>query len=128
MQGRVHGISKWEEKRTIKGVVCRPGICTRLLSPVANLDLHLCLNIKAFLTIALKWKRLFAALGAVALAAHTIVKQIIDFAMAIFGTFSTVAQTLVASSLGKVGLPPAPSAGSEQLAGLETLASLLVFL
>ncbi len=51
---------------------------------------------------------MFAALGAVALAAHTIVKQIIDFAMAIFGTFSTVAQTLVASSLGKVGLPPAP--------------------
>ena len=43
-----------------------------------------------------------AALGAVALAAHTIVKQIIDFAMAIFGTFSTVSQTLVASSLGKV--------------------------
>lgn len=36
-----------------------------------------------------------------ALAAHTIVKQIIDFAMAIFGTFSTVSQTLVASSLGK---------------------------
>ncbi|KAK9819566.1 hypothetical protein WJX81_006785 [Elliptochloris bilobata] len=44
---------------------------------------------------------LVTALGSVALAAHTIVKQIIDFAMAIFGTFSTVAQTLVASSLGK---------------------------
>ena len=42
-----------------------------------------------------------------ALAAHTIVKQIIDFAMAIFGTFSTVSQTLVASSLGKVSsMPP----------------------
>ncbi len=46
-----------------------------------------------------------AGLGAVALAAHTVVKQIIDFAMAIFGTFSTVAQTLVAASLGKVPWP-----------------------
>ena len=36
------------------------------------------------------------------LAAHTIVKQIIDFAMAIFGCFSTVAQSLVATCLGKV--------------------------
>ncbi len=43
-----------------------------------------------------------AALGPVALAAHTIVKQIVDFAMAIFGTFSTVAQSLVATCLGKV--------------------------
>jgi len=45
-----------------------------------------------------------AALGPVSLAAHTIVKQIIDFAMAIFGCFSTVAQSLVATCLGKVGL------------------------
>jgi Na+-driven multidrug efflux pump len=44
-----------------------------------------------------------AALGPVALAAHTIVKQIVDFAMAIFGTFSTVAQSLIATCLGKVG-------------------------
>ena len=43
-----------------------------------------------------------AALGPVALAAHTIVKQIVDFAMAIFGTFSTVAQSLIATCLGKV--------------------------
>ena len=43
-----------------------------------------------------------AALGPVVLAAHTIVKQICDFAMAIFGTFSTVAQSLVATCLGKV--------------------------
>ena len=43
-----------------------------------------------------------AALGPVSLAAHTIVKQIIDFAMAIFGCFSTVAQSLVATCLGKV--------------------------
>ena len=45
-----------------------------------------------------------AALGPVSLAAHTIVKQVIDFAMAIFGCFSTVAQSLVATCLGKVGL------------------------
>ena len=38
------------------------------------------------------------------LAAHTIVKQIIDFAMAVFGCFSTVAQSLVATCLGKVEL------------------------
>ena len=47
-----------------------------------------------------------AALGPVSLAAHTIVKQIIDFAMAIFGCFSTVAQSLVATCLGKVKLQP----------------------
>jgi hypothetical protein len=48
-----------------------------------------------------------AALGPVTLAAHTIVKQIVDFAMAIFGTFSTVAQSLIATCLGKVpALPP----------------------
>ena len=29
-------------------------------------------------------------------------KQIVDFAMAIFGTFSTVAQSLIATCLGKV--------------------------
>ena len=45
-----------------------------------------------------------AALGPVALAAHTIVKQVTDFAMAIFGCFSTVAQSLVATCLGKVML------------------------
>ena len=33
-------------------------------------------------------------------------KQIIDFAMAIFGCFSTVAQSLVATCLGKVRLQP----------------------
>lgn len=42
-----------------------------------------------------------AALGPTVLAAHTIVKQIVDFAMAIFGTFSTVAQSLIATCLGK---------------------------
>ena len=45
-----------------------------------------------------------AALGPVSLAAHTIVKQVIDFAMAIFGCFSTVAQSLVATCLGKVNI------------------------
>ena len=41
-------------------------------------------------------------LGAVTLAAHTVVKNIVDYANNIFGTFSTVAQSLVASELGKV--------------------------
>ncbi len=36
------------------------------------------------------------------LAAHTVVKNIVDYANNIFGTFSTVAQSLVASELGKV--------------------------
>ena len=43
-----------------------------------------------------------AGLGAVTLAAHTVVKNIVDYANNIFGTFSTVAQSLVASELGKV--------------------------
>lgn len=43
-----------------------------------------------------------AGLGAATLAAHTVVKNIVDYANNIFGTFSTVAQTLVASELGKV--------------------------
>lgn len=41
-------------------------------------------------------------LGAATLAAHTVVKNIVDYANNIFGTFSTVAQSLVASELGKV--------------------------
>ena len=41
-------------------------------------------------------------LGAVTLAAHTVVKNIVDYANNIFGTFNTVAQSLVASELGKV--------------------------
>ena len=45
-----------------------------------------------------------AGLGTVALAAHTVVKQIVDFCLGLLGTFSTVAQTLVASCLGKVAL------------------------
>lgn len=49
-----------------------------------------------------------AALGPVALAAHTINKQIIDYAMFIFGAFSTTAQSLIASSLGKVWRSPSP--------------------
>ncbi len=44
----------------------------------------------------------YAGLGAVTLAAHTVVKNIVDYANNIFGTFSTVAQSLVASELGKV--------------------------
>ena len=43
-----------------------------------------------------------AGLGAATLAAHTVVKNIVDYANNIFGTFSTVAQSLVASELGKV--------------------------
>ena len=45
-----------------------------------------------------------AGLGAVTLAAHTVVKNIVDYANNIFGTFSTVAQSLVASKLGKVSI------------------------
>lgn len=41
-----------------------------------------------------------ASLGAVALAAHAVVKQVVDFALAAFGTFSTVSQSLVAAALG----------------------------
>ena len=41
-------------------------------------------------------------MGTVTLAAHTIVKQIIDFCLGLLGTFSTVSQTLIASCLGKV--------------------------
>ncbi len=44
----------------------------------------------------------YAGLGAVTLAAHTVVKNIVDYTNNIFGTFSTVAQSLVASELGKV--------------------------
>ena len=36
------------------------------------------------------------------MAAHTVVKNIVDYANGIFGTFSTTAQSLVASELGKV--------------------------
>ena len=46
----------------------------------------------------------FTGLGTATLAAHTIVKQIIDFCLGLIGTFSTVAQTLIASCLGKVTL------------------------
>ncbi|CAL8469109.1 g8650 [Coccomyxa elongata] len=57
--------------------------------------------IAAVVSALLTATNLATALGPVALAAHTIVKQIVDFAMAIFGTFSTVAQSLVATCLGK---------------------------
>ncbi|CAL5229571.1 g12927 [Coccomyxa viridis] len=57
--------------------------------------------IAAVVTALLTATNLATALGPVSLAAHTIVKQIIDFAMAIFGCFSTVAQSLVATCLGK---------------------------
>ena len=40
-------------------------------------------------------------MGAVTLGAHTAVKQIIDFCQNIFGTFSTVGQSMVAGSLGQ---------------------------
>lgn len=40
-------------------------------------------------------------MGAVTLGAHTAVKQIIDFSQNIFGTFSTVSQTMVAGCLGR---------------------------
>lgn len=43
-----------------------------------------------------------AGLGTVALAAHTVVKQITDFCLGLLGTFSTVSQSLVASCLGEV--------------------------
>ena len=43
-----------------------------------------------------------SALGAAALAAHTVIKQVVDFALAVFGTFSTVSQTMVAAALGAV--------------------------
>ena len=41
-------------------------------------------------------------LGPTTLAAHTVVKQITDFCMGILGSFSTAAQSLVASALGQV--------------------------
>ena len=47
-----------------------------------------------------------AGLGAVTLAAHTVVKNIVDYANNVFGTFSTAAQSLVASELGKVIITP----------------------
>lgn len=47
-----------------------------------------------------------SGLGAVTLAAHTVVKNIVDYANNIFGTFSTVAQSLVASELGRVCSSP----------------------
>ena len=40
------------------------------------------------------------------LAAHTVVKNIVDYVNNIFGTFSTAAQSLVASELGKVTFWP----------------------
>jgi len=41
-----------------------------------------------------------AGLGPASLAAHTIVKQVVDFALAAFGAFSVAAQALVATALG----------------------------
>lgn len=58
------------------------------------------------------------------LAAHTIVKQICDFAMAIFGTFSTVAQSLVATCLGKV-LPEPESHGRAPAHSLQSTSEYL---
>ena len=49
---------------------------------------------------------MYVGLGTVALAAHTIVKQITDFCLGLLGTFSTVSQALVASCLGKVPHQP----------------------
>ena len=48
-----------------------------------------------------------SALGPIVLAAHTIVKQVVDFALAAFATFSVVGQTLVASALGAGDAPRA---------------------
>lgn len=43
-----------------------------------------------------------SALGSAALAAHTVIKQVVDFSLSVFGTFSTVSQTMVAAALGAV--------------------------
>ena len=51
-----------------------------------------------------------SALGAAALAAHTVIKQVVDFALAVFGTFSTVSQTMVAAALGAGDRPRARAA------------------
>ena len=58
-----------------------------------------------------------ASLGAVALAAHAVVKQVVDFALAAFGTFSTVSQSLVAAALG-AGDPARARASVRRLAAL----------
>lgn len=47
-------------------------------------------------------------MGPVTLATHTIVKQIIDFMLALFGAFSTATQSLVATCLGRVRLAQYP--------------------
>jgi len=58
-----------------------------------------------------------ASLGAVALAAHAVVKQVVDFALAAFGSFSTVSQSLVAAALG-AGDPARARASVRRLAAL----------
>ena len=70
-----------------------------------------------------------AGLGAVTLAAHTVVKNIVDYANGIFGTFSTTAQSLVASELGKVtaiSLCNHSAAGACIIAGVSRVDSTLI--
>ncbi|KAK9811654.1 hypothetical protein WJX72_007696 [[Myrmecia] bisecta] len=69
--------------------------------PMAVAGFALAFCIGSVMTAVVSATTMATAMGAATLAAHTIVKQIIDFCNNIFGTFSTVAQTLVAASLGR---------------------------
>ncbi|KAK9864820.1 hypothetical protein WJX84_009385 [Apatococcus fuscideae] len=66
---------------------------------LTGLALALCIGSVA--TSVLTATSMASAMGAVTLGAHTAVKQIIDFSQNIFGTFSTVGQTMVAACLGR---------------------------
>lgn len=69
---------------------------------------------------------LATGLGPVTLAAHTVVKQIVDFCMALLGSFSTVAQALAASSLGRGDIEEARLAVQRLLQFGLVLGSLMV--
>ncbi|DBA86461.1 hypothetical protein WJX79_010137 [Trebouxia sp. C0005] len=73
----------------------------RELLPMAQAGFGLAFCIAAIMCSVVGATTIATGLGAVTLAAHTVVKNIVDYANNIFGTFSTVAQSLVASELGK---------------------------
>lgn len=78
-------------------VLPTPAVLQEMLKP--GIPLALC--IASVMAMVVSATNMAAGLGTVTLAAHTIVKQIIDFCLGLLGTFSTVAQTLVAYCLGK---------------------------
>ncbi|KAL3162098.1 hypothetical protein ABBQ38_009164 [Trebouxia sp. C0009 RCD-2024] len=71
------------------------------LKPMAQAGFGLAFCIGAVMCSVVGATTIATGLGAATLAAHTVVKNIVDYANNIFGTFSTVAQSLVASELGK---------------------------